>query len=208
MKNLSLLCAAVAVALSTLIATMAGAQSFTVSNEKKQVFLVSVYADRLIGPGVGGQYCPAKGQVVKQCASFLGNKGFNPIWSGASWKRNNRTRKYTIVMANAKLKSAPGRYYFMLLSLSNGTKIEPGNTTFFADLSPGTVVVFNRGNISMATAIAYAKEQLSQEIGEKMLALRYVPGGAVAVSCAGSDENRACRIGKQIALNRVSMTEN
>ena len=167
---------------------------------------MTVYANRLSGVPIGGQFCPAQDQIVRKCWSFASTKGFHPLWLN-TWQKNGGEREYHIGLAHGKFKSAPGRYYFFMHTLPNGS-IEVGDTTYFADLSPGTVVVFTRGNIGMNEAIAYAKEQMSQMMGTKILSLRFIAGGAVSVSCSGSSESKACRIGKQINLSRVSLGQN
>lgn len=56
----------------------------------------------------------------------------------------------------------------------------------------------------MEEAIAYAKELMAQKIGEDILSLRFIPGGAVAVDCDKSSKKLSCKVGKQASLSSVS----
>lgn len=202
MKHFNVLRAIAIIIATTLFASAAAAQSYVVHNEKKQAFLVTVFEKGRAGFSVGGQFCSASNGIVKQCASFFNKNGFfTPI--GGDWLRKKGEREYGISWANGKLKVPPGRYYFMQKSLTNGV-VEPGSSTYFADLSAGTVVVYTVGRVPMDTAVAYAKEQMSKQIGPKMLSLRFIAGGAVEVACSGQSNARTCRIGKTIPLANVS----
>ncbi|WP_417713037.1 hypothetical protein [Pseudophaeobacter arcticus] len=201
--------AGVFLALAT--AVPAAAQEYRIGNLNKQAFIVTVSGGRLGVPvGTGASFCPAQNKVFHKCAFFKGlsgfmnSEGFTP-GGGTFWSKRKNERKYGIALSHGKFKGSPGRYYFTGQHLGNRS-YNVGDITYFADLAPGNVVVFPRGGVPMKEAIAYAREQMVANMGEKALALNFVPGGAVSVTCDHDAPKAPCRVGKQVSLSSVSFS--
>ncbi|KIC11487.1 hypothetical protein RA19_05440 [Leisingera sp. ANG-M1] len=181
----------------------AKAQEYRVNGMNKHVFLVTVFSGRMgHGVGTGATFCPAKNDVFESCGGFLKSGGFTPFFHNF-WTSTSGQRRFNIAFAHGKLKAPAGRYYFTGQSVGN-RYYGVGNITYFADISPGTVVVYPQGGIPMDEAIAYIKEQMVAQLGKKAQSLRYVPGGAVSVSCDNRPHKLSCKIGKQTSLSKVS----
>lgn len=198
-----------AVFLALAAALPAKAQEYRIGNLQKQAFIVTVSGGRLGVPvGTGASFCPAQNKVFHNCAFFKGlsgfmnSEGFTP-GGGTFWTKRRNERKYGVALAHGKFKRSPGRYYFTGQHVGNRF-YDVGDVTYFADLAPGNVVVFPRGGVSMDEAIAYAKEQMAAKMGDQVLALKFVPGGAVSVSCNHDAPKTPCRVGKQVSLSSVS----
>lgn len=188
----------------------AAAQEYRIGNLNRQAFIVTVSGGRLgVAVGTGSRFCPAQNKVFHRCAFSKGLSGFvnSDEGFGANggnfWPKRRNERKYGIAVAHGKFKPSPGRYYFTGQYAGNRT-YNVGNVTYFADLAPGNVVVFPRGGVSMDEAIAYAKEQMVAKMGDQVLALKFVPGGAVSVSCDHDAPKTPCKVGKQVSLSSVS----
>lgn len=173
------------------------AQDYKVGKVEQQAFIVTV-TERLAYGTVGGVFCREQGGSFEACSGF--NKGaghFEPSL-GALWNKNKRTQKYAVLVTHGRFRGAPGRYY-----MASGNRISVGNATYYADLAPGTAVVFGKG-VPAAEAISFAKTVMLKEMGDRTKSLKFISGGAVSVSCAKAGRMKSCKIGKKISVDSVS----